>query len=79
MASRTRRYWQSPYSILAGYENLDGTAILDLGALPASGPYEEWYAERRERGEVGLMVDSVCSLIEGIDGLCSVVPKDSKL
>ena len=79
MAMRTQRYWQSPYAVLAGYAKMDGTTMLDLGALPANGRYEEWYAELRKNGEVGQMVDGVCGLIEGIEGVCSGVLKDPKL
>lgn len=79
MATRTQRFWQSPYANLAGYQTLDGTSMLDLGVLPASSYYEAWYAERKERGEIGQMVDQVGELIEGIEGLCNGVARGPKL
>ena len=68
MATRTQVDWRDPFVILAGHKKADGTLVVDLGAAPSKRfecvELEQWYDERRRKGEVGEVVNVLVKFIE---------------
>ena len=68
MATRTQVDWRDPFVILADHKKADGTLVVDLGAAPSKRfecvEFEQWYDERRRKGEVGEVVNVLVKFIE---------------
>ena len=68
MATRTQVDWKSPFVTLAGHRKADGTLVIDLGVAPSEHfecvEFEQWYGERRRKGEVGEVVNVLVNYIE---------------
>lgn len=67
MATRAQQYWTTPFAIFQIIDT-DNHTNMNMGDPPGkqfeSPEFEAWYEDRRQNGELGLVVDIACDLIE---------------
>ncbi|KAF2998575.1 hypothetical protein E8E13_006046 [Curvularia kusanoi] len=69
MATRAQQSWVAPFPVLAEFSSRTRDSDLDTDAALAeqlnSPEFTCWYEQRKANGELGLVLDSACDLLEG--------------